>query len=401
MSDLDPTTTPVAPPSTDPKIASLQAMFPTVEESILKEVLQAHGNNDERAVESLLAMTDESFVPEERPGEDVLRSQSDLDEDFARSLALQDENDAAAHRQARSHQREIRAGGGGVTDPSLLPYQPRVRRGAPPPPGQGQNYGYGADTQERGVQQQNQLGPGIEEQFNKIAVEGKKAFTGFMASGFMKSVQAKVANATTGGNQNNQSSSSNDYNYPVNPSSNQYPTSNPPQQYSSAPRTQNPDYPASDWSTDGSFTPTSDASSINIYHPSPTTHNAPIPPTKDDRNLSSPPSSNSGKRSDEIRRDNTGGRQSPNMLGTSPPVSNLSSSPSARIDFAKLGLLPKQKISLDGKPTPILSPSSSPVPASATPVKVPAPARKSEDNDDDDDDALSYTANPFEDEDRR
>ena len=71
MSDLDSTTNP-APPSTDPKIASLQAMFPTVEESILKEVLQAHGNNDERAVESLLAMTDESFVPEERPGEDVV-----------------------------------------------------------------------------------------------------------------------------------------------------------------------------------------------------------------------------------------------------------------------------------------------------------------------------------------
>jgi len=174
-----------------------------------------------------------------------------------------------------------------------------------------------------------------------------------------------------GGSQPASNQSSNDYNYPVNPSSNQYPTSNPPQQYNAAPRTQNEDYPASVW-TDGSFTPTSgsfsaslflllsplfqlpslqladrssssnttpflfsDASSINIYHPSPTTPNAPVPPTKDDRLSSPPPGSASGKRSDEIRRDNTGGRQSPNMLGTSPPASNLSSSPSARIDFGE------------------------------------------------------------------
>ena len=73
-----------------------------------------------------------------------------------------------------------------------------------------------------------------------------------------------------------------------------------------------------------------DASSINIYHPSPTTQNAPIPPMKD--RLSSPTPTD--KRSDELIR-SAGGRQSPNaaLLGTSPPVSSLSTSPSARIDF--------------------------------------------------------------------
>lgn len=51
---------------------ALKAMFADVDEGIIREVLQAHSGNEERAVESLLAMTDESFVPEERPGEDMV-----------------------------------------------------------------------------------------------------------------------------------------------------------------------------------------------------------------------------------------------------------------------------------------------------------------------------------------
>ena len=80
MSDLPPTSAPAptpitnaAPPvSTDPNELALAGMFPDIEPSVIKEVLQAHSGNEERAVESLLAMTDDSFVPEVRPEEDAV-----------------------------------------------------------------------------------------------------------------------------------------------------------------------------------------------------------------------------------------------------------------------------------------------------------------------------------------
>lgn len=99
-----------------------------------------------------------------------------------------------------------------VTDPALLPYQPRVRRGAPQQQqqqqqntynqNQNQDYSYGANTRDGANnynQQQQQpgqnQGPGFEEQFNKLAVEGQKAFSGFMAKAtpFLQNVKDKVS----------------------------------------------------------------------------------------------------------------------------------------------------------------------------------------------------------------
>lgn len=40
---------------------------------------------------------------------------------------------------------------------------------------------------------QEQQGPGLEEQFQKLAVSGKKTFDGFMTSGFVKNLKQKVA----------------------------------------------------------------------------------------------------------------------------------------------------------------------------------------------------------------
>ena len=90
-----------------------------------------------------------------------------------------------------------------MTDPALLPYQPRIRRGAPTQQStldQNPSYSYGANSRDGGYnsnqqgQGQNQ-GPGLEESFNKLAVEGQKAFSGFMARAtpFLQNVKEKVS----------------------------------------------------------------------------------------------------------------------------------------------------------------------------------------------------------------
>lgn len=57
-----------SPPSDrNAKAVSLKSLFPTVDLAVIESVLEAHGGSEDRAVESLLALTDESFVPESRP----------------------------------------------------------------------------------------------------------------------------------------------------------------------------------------------------------------------------------------------------------------------------------------------------------------------------------------------
>lgn len=130
--------------------------------------------------------------------------------------------------------------------------------------------------------------------------------------------------------------------------------------------------------------------------------------------LGSPPAS-AGKRSDELLRSaQTGGRQSPSasLLGTSPTTTTaggqFSTSPStAKIDYAKLGLLPRQKISLDGRPPSPAAAAAEPQPGPDVPTSVvrkieqqQQPARKANGlESDDDDDDLGYTRSPFDDRD--
>lgn len=57
---------PTAPtPHANPKIAELQTMFPTVELSVIEMVLESVGGSQDRAIESLLQMTDPDFKPDE------------------------------------------------------------------------------------------------------------------------------------------------------------------------------------------------------------------------------------------------------------------------------------------------------------------------------------------------
>lgn len=55
------------PSDRNAKAVSLKSLFPTVDLAVIESVLEAHGGSEDRAVESLLALTDESFVPESRP----------------------------------------------------------------------------------------------------------------------------------------------------------------------------------------------------------------------------------------------------------------------------------------------------------------------------------------------
>lgn len=53
------------PPSSDPKVAELQVMFPSIDVSVIEIVLESCGGSQDRAIEQLLAMTDPNFKPDE------------------------------------------------------------------------------------------------------------------------------------------------------------------------------------------------------------------------------------------------------------------------------------------------------------------------------------------------
>jgi hypothetical protein len=56
---------PATTPHANPKVAELQAMFPTVEVSVIELVLETCGGSTDRSIEQLLSMTDDNFKPDE------------------------------------------------------------------------------------------------------------------------------------------------------------------------------------------------------------------------------------------------------------------------------------------------------------------------------------------------
>jgi hypothetical protein len=60
----------IPPPS--PAVASLKNIFPSLDVGVIAAVLAQHDGNEDRAVESLRAVTDDTFVPPERLGEDTV-----------------------------------------------------------------------------------------------------------------------------------------------------------------------------------------------------------------------------------------------------------------------------------------------------------------------------------------
>ncbi|KAL0578442.1 hypothetical protein V5O48_003542 [Marasmius crinis-equi] len=77
-------------PPADPRLATLKAMFPDFDDVLLLSVLESVGGNQDQAIDSLLGMSDPEYRSDARPQEPVL-SQTELDEQFARQLYMQDE----------------------------------------------------------------------------------------------------------------------------------------------------------------------------------------------------------------------------------------------------------------------------------------------------------------------
>lgn len=57
---------PPQPAPTDPKVAELLIMFPSVDVGVIEMILESVGGSQDRAIETLLSMTDPEFKPDDR-----------------------------------------------------------------------------------------------------------------------------------------------------------------------------------------------------------------------------------------------------------------------------------------------------------------------------------------------
>ncbi|KAG9120944.1 hypothetical protein FRC07_003308 [Ceratobasidium sp. 392] len=182
----------------DPAIASLRSMFPAFDLLVLQSVLEATGGDRDQAIDSLLAMSDPDYAPAQpqpagggAPNQGRQPTQTELDEEFARRLMLEEEQQAHGGawppqdpqayqhnvpyqtyqpRRSGEHHRPTGSGGGGIGDMANdLQQQFRSFIG-----GAG-----GRGTGSQGQQPypgQASTGTGVQEQFNKFADTGKKTF---------------------------------------------------------------------------------------------------------------------------------------------------------------------------------------------------------------------------------
>ncbi|KAG6920147.1 hypothetical protein DXG01_004913 [Tephrocybe rancida] len=177
------TTTTLPPPATetetetrpkDPRIASLHAMFPDYDELILYSVLDSVGGDEALAVDALLAMSDPDYIAP--PTADVNPAPTDLDEQLARRLMLEEQAEHQAAWQAQQDARRPR-----------LSQQHHGQLQAPQ--GQGQQQG------QQGQQGQGDTMAEIQQQLGKFAeraLMGEKAGKKTFGTLFNK-VKAKIA----------------------------------------------------------------------------------------------------------------------------------------------------------------------------------------------------------------
>ncbi|KAJ7121301.1 hypothetical protein C8R43DRAFT_1033780 [Mycena crocata] len=141
------TPTPVTEPAreremvADARLAVLRGMFPDFDDSLLQSVLGSVGGDTDRAIDALLGMSDPDFKSEQSAAQQQApQTQEELDEQLARTLMLEDEQQAHAW-QAQQQQ----------------PPPDMRRRTSDGPP-------------EKDTMQE------FQEQFNKFAESGKKTF---------------------------------------------------------------------------------------------------------------------------------------------------------------------------------------------------------------------------------
>ncbi|BEI79738.1 hypothetical protein CcaverHIS002_0102670 [Cutaneotrichosporon cavernicola] len=184
----------------NPKIAELQTMFPSVDVGVIEMVLESVGGSQDRAIESLLQMTDPNFKPDELASVRHEESnQVDLDAEFARAIALQDEEEVRQQRRgSRSNASRL---------PDVLPYQPRVRKARRPAQDPyGGESATAHDLQDRydpppiGQNQQGDLPPGLmafEEKVTAIAETGRQTFNRFFNTAKAKYADYQAQQAQT------------------------------------------------------------------------------------------------------------------------------------------------------------------------------------------------------------
>jgi len=140
---------------TNPQVTALQAIFPDFDPIVLQSVLDSVNGDQDRAIDKLLGMSD----PEYKEQHSTNANQTELDEEFARNLLIQ-EHEADNRRRQQRRQPTARE-----------PVSHQQRADAP-----GQNSsGTGPNMQE------------VTETFNRLAETGKKTFTSLFSK-----VKAKI-----------------------------------------------------------------------------------------------------------------------------------------------------------------------------------------------------------------
>lgn len=202
------TTLAAADEPTDPRIAPLQAIFPDFDPTVLSSVLDACNGDQERAIEMLLGMSDPNYVAQEMPHPP---NQTDLDEQLAHRLMLEEEENAARSGHPPP--------GGQGQGQIQVPYQPRQRaprRGPPPPQGGGYPVPTGASGTGQG---QGGMGTGtwsgidtaqVQDQFSKMAETGRKTFSSFFSK--VKQKIQEMDKPTDGSDPSNQPVNASEWN---------------------------------------------------------------------------------------------------------------------------------------------------------------------------------------------
>ncbi|KAG6813138.1 hypothetical protein H0H92_013762 [Tricholoma furcatifolium] len=179
--------TPTPPPPEsrpkDPRIAALHAMFPDYDDLILYSVLDSVGGDEARAIDALLGMSDPEYKPEPVPaaagdptagaGAASELSQTELDEQLARHLMLEEQQEHQAAWEAQQAARR----------PSF------ARRAASGEQNQYQQQGQGQGSPQgqAGGSTTGETMAEIQQQLGKFAETGKKTL-----GTFFNKVKAKI-----------------------------------------------------------------------------------------------------------------------------------------------------------------------------------------------------------------
>lgn len=158
----------------DPRIAGLHAMFPDFDDSLLSSVLQSVNGDQDLAIDTLLGMSDPDYVSQPLPQpEQHEPTQTDLDEQLARRLMLEEEQ--AAQNQWRPPQQE------------QGPQYYQSRQSASRDRAGGDETGRYTSTAQAVAPPQRDTMTEFQDGFNKIAETGKKTF-----SSIVSKVKAKI-----------------------------------------------------------------------------------------------------------------------------------------------------------------------------------------------------------------